>query len=80
MSESAILGGIVDALFDRMGKVQAEREKRVDAFLAEMYALDREAETLRGMISEGLEAWRREREAERQYQDDLDAIRAENPF
>lgn len=73
--DSAVIGGCVVALFDRLEAIQAARERRIDAFLAELHELDVEDERLRRLICEGLERWRREREGEAQYEDDLAAIR-----
>lgn len=75
MHDSAVIGGIVVALFDKLEQLQASREERITAMLCELYAIDREDERLRLLISEGLERWRCEREVAAQYEDDLAAIR-----
>jgi hypothetical protein len=55
--------------------LQDKRVALVDDMIARMHELDVEDEALRGMISAGIEQWRRQKLDETRYEDDLAAIR-----
>lgn len=75
MNDSTVTGACVAALCERLNSIHERREALADEMIARMHALDVEDETLRGMISAGLEQWRKQRLEETQYEDDLAAIR-----